>query len=570
VDNYTIDTGLPSSNIVSVTQNIKGFILVGTTKGNVEFNGYEFTSVDNNSIKNKGKVVLPQLVKELFLHKSITCSLQDNQGSYWIGTQFNGVYYIPNYEGVRLMASDKTVLGFDLVNDSLVFQYKKRIVDTLNIIPEIKNSIGSKGVNSIKKYIDYTFVATDKGLYQFTNTNYSNYQLFTNYKGLPSNEVFDLELIYNSLYVATQKGVCKVDLNSLKNMEEQPTVLFPYVRLNNEKHLLPKGIIVVPPKYQFLTLRYLSLDYKAKGRQLYRYKIVGIHKDWVITNDTKIQFTSLPPKGEYVFEAQVQQAGGSWSASSKIDLHFPQVFYKSWWFITSSILCLLIVFGLLTKWFYKRKVTEQLLKTELSQLENKALQSQMNPHFVFNALNSIQSFITRGDTLNSEIYLAKFSNLLRKTLNYSRVDRIELSKEIESLEMYLELEKMRFGDKLMYEIIIDESIEEDFIKIPPMLLQPFVENAIIHGIAPKPNGGKIEVVLKMLNDNELYCAVIDNGVGRRETSVNIHKSLGTDIVKKRLRIIKNNTKDPIVYTDLKDDSNLPLGTKVEFIIPINA
>jgi len=571
IENYTIDNGLPSSCIVSIYQNKDGFIGVETTKGTVQFDGYEFVSLEKNKSQENKKTALPHIIKESFLNKTVTSVLQDKQGSYWVGTKFNGVYYVPSYIGITQLEIEKPVYRFETKGDSISFVYKRNEGIQYIVVPHgIKTILGNTVINSVKKNEAYTFVATSKGLYQFTNTNYSDYKIITTYSGLSSNEVYDIEFIDSQLYVAVRNGVSKIDIQKFNKQKEKATVLFPYVRLNNEKHLFPKGKIVVQPEYNFLTLRYLALDYKAKGNQLYRYKIDGIHKDWVVTKDTKIQFTSLPPKGEYVFEVQVQEAGGNWSESSKIGLNFLQVFYKSWWFIS---LCLLIGIGIISvliRWFYQRKIKQEQLQSSLLQLENKALQSQMNPHFVFNALNSIQSFITRGDTLNSEVYLAKFSNLLRKTLNHSRENSIELSKELEGLEMYLELEKMRFGEKLTYEISLDESVEEDFIKVPPMLLQPFVENAIVHGIAPKVNGGKIDIVLKMISDNELYCVVIDNGVGRKEKSITLHKSLGTDIVNKRLRIINNINQNPITYTDLKDKNNFPVGTKVEFIIPINA
>ena len=202
------------------------------------------------------------------------------------------------------------------------------------------------------------------------------------------------------------------------------------------------------------------------------------------------------------------------------------------------------------------------------QLESKALQSQMNQHFVFNSLNSIQSFITNGNILSSGIYLAKFSKLLRKILNNSSEAACSLSKEIEYLELYLELEKLRFGKKLNYTIAVEKTLEKDLIKIPPMLIQPFIENAIIHGITPRKEGGTIHISILPQSLKTLKCIVKDNGVGRQKNKNKLHPSLGTDIVLKRLDLLSNNKIQHIDYVDLKDHNGHPDGTKVTFLIPI--
>lgn len=375
-------------------------------------------------------------------------------------------------------------------------------------------------------------------------------------------------MLNNDLYVATQRGVSVINLKNKEVEENKLKVIFPYVRLNNEKLVFPKHEIIINPEYKFLTLKYLSLDYIAKGNLLYKYKIEGIHDDWIETKETKIQFTTLPPNGSYVFKVKVKNQYNKWSEPSSINLIFLEPFYKSYWFIITTSILALLVFGLIIRWFYFKKLKTQKLKSELLKLENNALQSQMNPHFVFNALNSIQSFITTGNTLMSEVYLSKFSNLLRKTLNYSRLDEIGLSAEIESLTMYLELEKLRFGDKLSYIINVDDSIETDLIEIPPMLIQPFVENAIVHGLSPKPMGGIININIHLRSENCLVCEIIDDGVGRQHKITPGHKSLGTSIVKKRLSLLSMEGSDYIIYTDLKDEKGNASGTKVELIIPI--
>ena len=170
--------------------------------------------------------------------------------------------------------------------------------------------------------------------------------------------------------------------------------------------------------------------------------------------------------------------------------------------------------------------------------------------------------------MRSEVYLSKFSNLLRKTLQNSRSNTISLSQEIENVKTYLELEKMRFEDRLQYEFIIDESLEQDLINVPPMLMQPFVENSIIHGLSPKKEGGNIKIYVDPFDSQTIKYKVVDNGVGRQSNPIKDHVSLGTDIVRQRLSLHTQSDKAPLVYTDLTDDAGNAIGTQVELIVPV--
>lgn len=226
----------------------------------------------------------------------------------------------------------------------------------------------------------------------------------------------------------------------------------------------------------------------------------------------------------------------------------------------------------------KRQETE-LLKLEATRLRLKALRAQMNPHFMYNALNSIQSFITSKDPNAAAKYLAKFAKLMRQSLDYSEEEVISLEKEIEFLETYLYInQKLRFENTLSYEIIVDDEIEEDIISIPAMIVQPYVENAIEHGLRSKKNG-KVLISFSLLDDDTIFCIVEDNGIGRKkvreqqsqDVRYQNHKSRGTSITEKRLQIllqakgigINVNTIDLI---DVK--SGEALGTRVEIRIPI--
>lgn len=221
-------------------------------------------------------------------------------------------------------------------------------------------------------------------------------------------------------------------------------------------------------------------------------------------------------------------------------------------------------------------VTEKIqLQQQAIANELKALRSQMNPHFIFNALNSIKSFTLNNDSEQANYYLTKFSKLIRQVLENSRSEKISLNNELEMLRLYLDMEKLRVGDKFDYEILIEDEIEAEFIEIPPMLLQPYVENAIWHGLMHKEGKGKVRIEVLQLQ-NKLIIFIEDDGIGRQKaaelkskTGTN-HKSFGTKITAERLDIFKNlyNINATVSFEDLKNTSNSETGTKVSIEIPI--
>ncbi|KAA3625493.1 MAG: hypothetical protein DWQ02_21705 [Bacteroidetes bacterium] len=226
----------------------------------------------------------------------------------------------------------------------------------------------------------------------------------------------------------------------------------------------------------------------------------------------------------------------------------------------------------------KRQETE-LLKLEAKRLRLKALRAQMNPHFMYNALNSIQSFITSKDPNAAAKYLAKFAKLMRQSLDYSEVEVISLEKEIEFLETYLYInQKLRFDNKLHYEIKLDDDLEEDILSIPAMIVQPYIENAIEHGLRSKKTG-KVIVNFSLFDEDIILCTVEDDGIGRKkvrelqsqDVRYQSHRSRGTSITEKRLQILMQSKGiDVHVNTiDLTDPkSGKATGTRVEIKIPI--
>ena len=234
---------------------------------------------------------------------------------------------------------------------------------------------------------------------------------------------------------------------------------------------------------------------------------------------------------------------------------------------------------------HKNKVKTDLLIKEtlqksyekkLSDTEMRALRAQMNPHFLFNSLNSINSFIIKNQQEEATEYLSKFSMLIRKVLSNSKEKRVTLANELEALSLYLELEALRFNNTFEYTITLAPNVEKDYLEVPPLIIQPYVENSIWHGLSNKKDGqGKLLVSIEQ-TDRILICTIEDNGIGRvsakklKEKNTIKQKSFGMNITKERLQHINERFTDAtdVVITDLYDDDKVACGTRVEIKIVI--
>jgi len=230
----------------------------------------------------------------------------------------------------------------------------------------------------------------------------------------------------------------------------------------------------------------------------------------------------------------------------------------------------------ISRYRFRSRQRLEAMNHKISELNQTNLRQQMNPHFIFNTLNSIQYYVFQNDKISSNNYMTKFASLIRKTLENSRHTEISIKEELDALHLYLELEELRFKEKFDWTIRVDEEIDTLAFKIPTMLIQPYVENAITHGLMNKENGkGFLHVELQFQNKN-ILCTVEDNGIGRakameiKQQKNNHHQSMGINITESRLRLVNElygkNMK--VVYTDLMDDNGDPAGTKVEINIPV--
>jgi hypothetical protein len=250
--------------------------------------------------------------------------------------------------------------------------------------------------------------------------------------------------------------------------------------------------------------------------------------------------------------------------------------YLKWFYAISTFILLVAGITWFMAWRFKKKLQKQREKDELdmrlSQLETRAIRSQMNPHFVFNALNTLQRFILEDNKQKAQIYLADFSALLRKLLESSEQDMISLKEEIDILKTYINIEKLRFDDSFEYEVKTTVA-EINSVHIPFMLLQPFVENAIWHGLLPKKTNRLLNISFSDVDEKRICCVIQDNGVGRnykvKETNTVKKKSLAIDYIRQRLNLLQISTgiECSLEINDLKNEDHICIGTQVKIIIP---
>ncbi|MCD4664084.1 MAG: histidine kinase, partial [Bacteroidales bacterium] len=246
------------------------------------------------------------------------------------------------------------------------------------------------------------------------------------------------------------------------------------------------------------------------------------------------------------------------------------------YFIFSGVIVLFILAYLL---FNRYKLKQKHYRIELEKknidIEQRLLRTQMNPHFIFNSLNSINSFITDNNSDSAQSFLSKFARLMRYILENSRKTMVPVEDEINTLDLNMQLEQLRFDNKFEFKINVDEKIDQEYTFIPPMLIQPFVENAIIHGIAGKTGKGRIKIELKP-EGKLMQCTIEDNGIGRkramemkRKSGKKKHRSLGMRVTQERLDILNEKTKEKVYFefVDLKDENGNPEGTRVILKIP---
>lgn len=334
-----------------------------------------------------------------------------------------------------------------------------------------------------------------------------------------------------------------LSLDDAFNTKHQPLLKMDAVKVNDKPSDI-EALSSLHFKQNNITLRYFISDIQYPDDAMIQYKLKGIDQDWKTTkNGGEISFANLAP-GTYTLKVKGINAFGIESSEVEQSFYIQSPWYKSAWFF---ILCTSILAFSLISWyrFNLNKINEKHNTTlQISNLQRSALQAQMNPHFIFNCLNSIQNFIMQNEKLEAMDYLNRFANLIRQNLDASTSNTILLSDELDMLKNYIELEQMRFNHAFDYAINIGDKLDIVSTYIPPLLIQPFVENAILHGVAGIEERGKIQIDISKVHQY-LYIHIIDNGRGITDNQKDkMHKSHAMKITSQRLDYI-NSAKDKL-------------------------
>lgn len=441
-----------------------------------------------------------------------------------------------------------------------------------------KNKLLSDRIIKIIYQSPYVYVATNEGLQRFT-ADFKKHLDFTKAEGLLSNAILDFEILGSMIYVVSSKGLQCFDFNTIVKRGKLPEVLINRVFVNGADEV--KNNSVLPTNENTLQFSFKAVSFLDKRNLKYRYRLKGYDDQWQSSDffDNIAVYNKLPA-GEYIFEVQLTD-GLNTSESKEFVFEIEPVFWKKWQFIVM----VLVLFALLLFVVYRMRINYLLEKSqkeiekekfskEINKSKLAALNAQMNPHFMFNALNSIQEFILQNKKEQASNYLGDFADLMRSYLQHSQEDSIMLNDEIEMLKLYLKLEKLRFDDDFVYDVNVGHGLDIYNTRIPSFLIQPFVENSIKHGLLHKKNDRRLIVSIEKDNDEMIICKVLDNGIGR-ERSLEInknkkHKSFATQASVDRFQLINQNVKGKvgIEIKDLYDENDTATGTEVILKIPV--
>lgn len=390
----------------------------------------------------------------------------------------------------------------------------------------------------------------------------------TMFHGLPSNEINRVVELGKTIWVATNKGLVRFSEKKTNPISIKP-ILKSVVASNRTLDLAMPARLTY--KENNLRIEYFTINYRMNRRIPYRYRLDG--GDWVQTQNRSVNYSALPP-GERIFEVMAQNEDCVWSESAVYRFAIGPPWWATWWFrILAAMGTAMAAFG-----FYQYR-TRQLkreneMQRQITELERSALQAQMNPHFIFNCLNAIQNFILQNEKDQAIEYLGSFARLVRGMLNASISGRVNLQEEVQLLESYLSLEQLRFDHRFAFEVKTEAGLDCFEVEIPPLLIQPYVENAVLHGMAGRENGGMVEVFFRE-KDGILEVSVRDNGGGLASqgttASMKSHKSVGMSITRRRLEILSDKKSGQSVdVQNLCDALGNTIGTEAIIRIDINS
>ena len=481
------------------------------------------------------------------LSKPINHLASTPDGILWVAT---------NNDGVLALRNDKILGHFTISSrSSLTSNICKKI-----FVDEKKGLIWTatnKGVNRIR----YSLSARSLS---------ATITAITSSEGLNDDDVNDICVKNGKVYAATIKGICVFNTDLIKT--EVPVVITDIFIKNYSS---PDTSNFLKPDYVLnytqnnISINFAGICYTCNKKIDYQYRLINNDDDtsWKTINANTVEFVGLQP-GDYTFQVHTDSAN-----VKEIRFHIRKAFWQTNFFYFLIALSIAALFILSVKYIVhqvkKRELEKTAVNKKFAELEFQALQAQMNPHFLFNSMNSLQNFILKNESENASEYLADFARLMRLFLEASREKYIELATEIELLEKYIILELVRLKHPFAYRIMVEPGIEMDK-KIPSVIIQPFIENAILHGLRYRDDNNGLLNILFTMKGSVLQCQIEDNGIGRSEAEkinaakVAKYKSQGLKLIDEKIRTLKeaNNVDIRILIKDNFNENGSPSGTTV--------
>ena len=524
--------------------------------------------------------------QEFIWNERSTCAIEKDSGFY-IGT-LNGLIY-RSYDGkiinlakvfpelasriVNLAISGDDVLWITTKGNGIIAYAADKILH------HFTEADGLTSDNCISLHLDSNVVwlGTERGLNRIEMTKKGRkITRFSMSDGLPSNVINAIATAGKKVFVGTPAGLTYFEVDKISQASScdlQMTGIY----LANKYWTYDSTDFSLPHKNNDIRFEFSGISFKSAGEMKYQYRMLGLQPEWRTTTDEQLNFPSLS-SGNYTLQLKAINKYGVESRTKEVSFVIQKLLREKTWF---RLMILFLIVD--TIWLFfryrigsvRKKAKEQtMLNQRIAELEQKALRSQMNPHFIFNSLNSIQQYVAERDITGANNFITDFSRLIRMTLDLSTNTFINLSDEIDYITTYLKVEKTRLENQFDYSVNIDKTLNLHEIHLPPLLLQPYVENSIRHGIKyKKENKGMINISVQK-KEADILVSIEDNGIGREaaqqyKSKYHIqYQSKGMSINNDRIDVLNsyNDQKIKIAINDLYDKYNEPAGTRVDIYL----